>query len=121
MQPILHTIKKCKTVLKTVMNDYYDYLYQRHYLDALYADLENAQGSLDAANLKFATGVAALGDVAQARTEYLQTKIKIVTQQNTVETSYAQLATDIGLAANTNFEVQDLPATIVTDPHPRVS
>lgn len=108
--------QEIQTVLQTVMNDYYTYLYQKHTLEALYADLENNKGTLDAANLKFATGLAALGDVAQARTDYLQTKIKIVEQQKTVETAYAQLATDIGLAANTKFQVQDLPATVTTQP-----
>lgn len=108
--------QQIQTVLQTVMTDYYTYLYQLAEQRADEADLENAQMALDAANEKFALGLAALGDVAQARTQYLQSKIKLTTQKQDVENAFAQLAVDLGLPANIAFQVQPLPEQVVTDP-----
>ncbi len=103
-------------VMETVMDDYYNYLYQIAIQRANEANLVNAQTSLDAANEKFALGVAALGDVAQARTQYLQSKINLTTQKQTVENAFAQLAVDIGLPANLSFKVQPMPDQVTADP-----
>ncbi|HSX26958.1 MAG TPA: TolC family protein [Chlamydiales bacterium] len=105
-----------QTVMQTVMDDYYNYLYQMAVLRANEANLINAQSSLDAANEKFSLGIAALGDVAQARTQYLQSKINLTTQKQNVENAFAQLAVDIGLPANLTFKVQPMPEQIVADP-----
>ncbi|MBU6446767.1 MAG: TolC family protein, partial [Verrucomicrobia bacterium] len=102
-----------QTVLQTVMTDYYNYLYQISVERADKANLENAEMSLDAANEKFALGLAALGDVAQARTQFLQSRINLNTQKQKVENSFAQLAVDLGLPANIPFKVQPLPEKIV--------
>ncbi len=105
-----------QTVMQTVMDNYYAYLYQLAVLRANESDLVNAQTSLDAANDKFSLGVAALGDVAQARTQYLQSKINLTTQKYNVENAFAQLASDIGLPATIAFKVQPLPEQIQADP-----
>jgi outer membrane protein TolC len=104
-----------QTVMQTVMDDYYDYLYQMAELQATQSNLENAQSSLDAANQKFALGLAALGDVAQARTQFLQSKINFTSQKQRVENAYAQLAVDLGLPANLKFKVQPMPDQIIAD------
>ncbi len=103
-------------VLETVMSDYYDYLYQLAVLRADEANLANAESSLDAANQKFALGLAALGDVAQARTQYLQNKINLTSQRQAVENAFALLAADIGLPANVPFKVQPLPDQVIANP-----
>lgn len=103
-------------VVQSVMQDYYNYLYQMAALRANEANLENAQSSLDAANERFALGVAALGDVAQARTQYLQAKINLTTQKQQVENAFAQLSVDVGLPANIPFKVQPMPEQIQVDP-----
>ncbi len=102
-------------VMQTVMDDYYAYLYQVALLQSNQADLLNTQTSLDAANEKFALGIAALGDVAQARTQYLQAKINVTTQKQNVENAYAQLAVDMGVPANITFKVQPMPEQICPD------
>ena len=104
-----------QAVIQRTMSDYYDYLYQLAALRANEADLENAQMSLDAANEKFALGLAALGDVAQARTSFLQSRINLTTQKQSVENSFAQLATDLGLPANIRFKVEPMPEQTVAD------
>lgn len=108
--------QEIQIVIQTIMDDYYNYLYQLRVLHSNEANLENACASLDAANQKFSLGVAALGDVAQARTQYLQTKIKLTTQKQHVENSFAQLAVDLGLPANIGFKVAPMPDEVQADP-----
>jgi len=104
--------QEIQTVIQTVMDDYYAYLYQLKILRANETNLEMAGASLDAANQKFALGLAALGDVAQARTQYLQSKINLTTQKKNVENAFAQLAVDLGLPANIPFKVQPMPENV---------
>lgn len=108
--------QEIQTVIQSVMDDYYNYLYQLAQLRANEANLANAQMSLDAANERFALGLAALGDVAQARTQFLQNRINLTTQKQNVEDAFAQLAVDLGLPANIRFKVQPMPEKIVADP-----
>ncbi len=108
--------QQVQTVLQTVMSDTYNYLYQLAVERADRANLENAEMALDAANEKFALGLAALGDVAQARTSFLQNKINLTTQKQNVENAFAQLAVDLGLPANIPFKVQPLPEKILAGP-----
>jgi outer membrane protein TolC len=108
--------QQIQTVLQTVMSDYYNYLYQIAVEKANIANLENAEMSLDAANQKFSLGLAALGDVAQSRTQFLQSKINLTTQKQTRENAFAQLAVDLGLPANLPFKVQPLPEQVLAGP-----
>lgn len=103
-------------VLQSVMTDYYSYVYQKAVQKSDEANLANAQSSLDAANEKFALGLAALGDVAQARTQFLQSKISLTSQKQAVENAFAQLAVDLGLPANIPFKVQPLPDQVIAEP-----
>lgn len=108
--------QEIQIVIQDVMDDTYLYLYQLAALRANETNLENAQMALDAANERFSLGLAALGDVAQARTQYLQSKITLTTQKQNVENAFAQLAVDLGLPANIPFKVQPLPDQ--TEAHP---
>ncbi len=108
--------QQIQTVLQMVMSDYYNYLYQIAAQRSDEANLTNAQMALDAANEKFALGLAALGDVAQARTQFLQNKMNLTSQKQEVENAFAQLAVDLGLPANIPFRVQPLPEQVVADP-----
>lgn len=108
--------QEIQTILQTVMNDYYAYIYQMAALESDQANLETAQMSLDAANEKFALGLAALGDVATARTQYLQSRMALTSQKQAVENAFAQLAVDLGLPANVKFRVQGLPENVVPTP-----
>lgn len=108
--------QQIQSVLQTVMSDYYNYLYQIAVQRADEANLANAQMALDAANEKFAFGLAALGDVAQERTQFLQSRINLTSQKQAVENAFAQLAVDLGLPANVPFRVQPLPEQVIADP-----
>jgi outer membrane protein TolC len=104
-----------QTVMQTIMDDYYNYIYQIAVIRSNEANLLSSQNLLDAANEKFALGLASMSDVAQARTQYLQSKINLTTQKQTLENAYAQLAVDIGLPANLIFKVQAMPQQICAD------
>ncbi len=108
--------QEIQTILQTVMDDYYNYVYQMAALHANEANLANAQMSLDAANERFALGLAALGDVATARTQFLQSRINLTSQKQAVENAFAQLAVDAGLPANIRFKIQPLPDQVIADP-----
>jgi len=104
--------QEMQTVVQTVMNSYFTYIFQQKVLIANEANLEMASASLDAANQKFSLGLVALGDVAQARTQYLQSKINLTVQKQTVENAFAQMAVNLGLPANVPFKVQAMPQNI---------
>ncbi len=101
--------QQIQIVIQTVMDSYYVYLYQTEKLQATEANLQNAQTALDAANQKFALGLAALGDVAQARTQFLQCKINLTNQRQNTDNSLSRLTTHLGLPANVPFRIQTLP------------
>lgn len=101
--------RKIQSIIQTVMSDYYQYLFEKQSLLAKESNLKNAEASLDAANQRFKLGLGALGDVTQARTEYLQKKIDLISQKQFLEDAYASLAKNLGLPANFIFQVEDLP------------
>ena len=105
--------QEIQTIMKSVMDDYYDYQYQKEALYATESDLENAQTALDAANVKFTAGLAAIGDIAQAKTTYLQTKLNLIDQTQSVETSYVTLLNNMGLPANIKINFVDFPEDIL--------
>lgn len=101
--------REIQVVVQSVTTSYFNYLFEKQSLIAKEADLRNAEASLDAANQRFKLGLGALGDVTQARTEYLQNKINLINQKQSVEDTYATLAENLGLPANHIFQVEDLP------------
>ena len=108
--------QQIQMVIQSVMTDTYEYLYAQALQSAYEANLENAQTSLDAANERFSLGLTALGDVAQARTLFLQSRINLTQQKQYVENAFAELAVDLGLPPNLHFQVQPLPSEIVATP-----
>jgi outer membrane protein len=106
--------REIQTVIQVIVDDYYDYLYQKEALVAQNANLEDAEECLDAALQKFQTGIAAVGDVTQAKSKYLQTKMNLLAQQRRVDVSFATLAKDIGLPANITLNLDNFPSDIST-------
>ncbi len=107
--------QEIQTLIQTVMNDFYDYLFQVQQLSAYEADLESAKLTLDSAKQQFHFGVAAIGDITQAKTKYLQEKIDVLLQKKKVENSFAKLLKDVGLPANMEFKIQQLPEKVFVD------
>ncbi len=101
-----------QSILQTVMNDFYNYLYQKQLYASNEADVATAQLTLDAAELGLRTGVRDVSDFLQAKTQLLQNQTKWVSQQQNVENALAQMLTDMGLPANLNIKTQQLPTTL---------
>jgi len=108
--------QEIQLVIQMVMEAYYQYLYHLIALEAQKANLENAQITLDAANEKFSLGLASLGDVAQARSQFFQARIALTGQKQGVEASFARLASQIGMPANIPFKVVEMPREVQTTP-----
>lgn len=104
--------REIETVLMTLINAYFDYLYQKEAIRALEADLLSAKATVEAAEEKKKTGVASLADIVQAQTVYLQTKLAFIGQKTDLEAAYANLAKDMGIPANFPFKTEDFPKTI---------
>ncbi len=100
------------TLLSTIMNDFYNYAYQKQLLIADLANVETAQLTLDAAQMGFNTGTRDVSDVLQATTQLLQNQTTWTAQQQNVENAYTTLLNDMGLPANMKLKTQDMPTTL---------
>lgn len=106
--------QKIQTIIQTIIANYYSYLFHQESLTAKQADLENTTATLDAARERLNLGLAALGDVAQARSNYLQSKIELTNQKKAVENAYTLLAKNIGIPPNISFKVECMPDKVNT-------
>lgn len=106
--------REIQTVIQKSMNDYYIYLSQQEQLAAAYADVENAQLTLDAVNEKFRVGLADLGQQIQAKTQLLQMQLNVVAQKQKLVTTYTELSINLGLPANQTITLQSYPDEIHT-------
>lgn len=99
-------------LLQTVMNDYYNYLYQRQLLVANAQDVATAKVTLQAAETGLDSGVRDVSDYLQAKTQLLQNQTTWAAQQQNVEVSYTTLLYDMGLPANICIKTQDFPTAL---------
>ena len=98
-----------QSVLQTLMDDYFDVLYQKELLFSYDADVINAATTLESAQEKLRTGTADVSDVLQARSNYLDYKLKTVNQEQYLNTSYATLTHDMGISSHIDLHLQGFP------------
>lgn len=108
--------QQIQKILLTIMEDYYEYLYQRELLISLEENLTTAKATMEAAKSKFEAGVVSVGDVAQAKSSFLQLKVATSHQKRMVESSFAILLDDAGLPATMKCKVKGLPQKIDIQP-----
>ncbi len=101
-----------QTVLDTVTNNYYNYLYQKQLYVSLEADVANAKTTFDEASLGLETGVKNISDVLQAKTQLLQRQTELVAQQQKIVDSYAVLLSNMGVPASTSIKLEEIPQDI---------
>ncbi len=92
-------------VLK-VEQAYYQYLDARALEKAEDAAVKEAQASFDAASRRHDAGVGTIADILQAKTVVSQARLALETVQGQIQRIHGVLATAIGLAANTVFDVE---------------
>lgn len=98
-----------QSTLKTVMDDFYSYLYQKALLDSYYTDLGDAEESMKAAKTKLENGVANVTDYLQARAVYLKRKLDVSAQEASVQNAFVKLANEVGLPGDIHFQTPDFP------------
>lgn len=89
----------------------FDYLAARAERDAARITLDEANRSRDAANERHRVGLATIADVLQARTAESQTELELATLEGALMVTRGGLAVAMGLPANTELEVPDIPAS----------
>ncbi|MEX0962391.1 MAG: TolC family protein [Simkaniaceae bacterium] len=106
--------RRIQDVIQTVMNDYYNYLYQKERLVAAEADVENAFTTLEATMSAFYNGLADVSDKVQATTTLKQNQLALVEQKQSLHTSYTKLINDLGVPPNLRIKFLSYPDKIKT-------
>ena len=89
----------------------FTYLSTRALRDAQKSAVELATAALDAASERHRVGLATIADVLQAQTARSDAELQLETLEGSLQVTRGGLAVAMGLAANTPFEVPDVPAT----------
>ncbi len=101
-----------QVLIQTIMNDFYNYLYQKQLYIAYEADVETAQLTFDVANAGLKAGVRDISDYLQAQTQLLQNQTTLCAQQQNVQVTYAQMLANMGLPANIEIHTLGLPSEL---------
>jgi len=104
-----------QAVVKTVSNDYYFYLFQRHLMSSIEADIETAQTTLNAALAEKMSGVKDISDVLQAKTLLLQTQLNSAAQKKLLQIAFSTLLKDMGIPSDASLSFEELPEHTETD------
>lgn len=87
------------------------YLSVRAQRDAEKSAVDLASAALDAASERHRVGLATIADVLQAQTARSQAELDLESLEGSLQVARGALAVAMGLAANTPFEIPDVPAT----------
>jgi len=98
-------------VLRDVPQAYYTYIGDKAQVRATVRSLEEAETSLASTRARKKAGVSTIADVLLARSNAEQVRLDLVSNRGAVKISRGNLATAVGLPANTTFEVEDGPKT----------
>lgn len=98
-----------QSLLKTVITDFYSYLYQKELHQANVANVLNAELTLDATEQGLNSGVRPLSDFLQAKTQLLLQKTTWAAQKQELELACSSLLYDIGLPSYMPLQTEMLP------------
>ena len=101
-----------QSLLKTVITDFYSYLYQKELLQANVANVLNAELTLDATEQGLNSGVRPLSDFLQAKTQLLSQKTTWAAQKQELEIAFSSLLNDIGLPSYMSLKTETLPQNL---------
>ena len=94
---------------------FFGFMEAKALVDAQSATLKNRQASLDAAQERHRAGVATINDVLQAQTAMSQAQLTYETLEQNLRVFQGTLATTMGLAVTTKFDVAALPSDVPMD------
>lgn len=101
-----------QTVVQTVTNDYYAYLYQLKLHESIEENVATAQTTLDAAEAEKKSGTKDISDVLQSKTLLLQAQMNLSAQVQRVQQAYSTLLRDMGIPADMDIKFEKLPETM---------
>jgi outer membrane protein len=107
----LHNQQIQNVILQT-QESYFGYLNAKALLEAQTATLKERQASVDAADARHSAGVATINDVLQARTALSQAQLTYETLEQNLRIFQGTLATTMGLAVTTKFDIGSLPTDV---------
>jgi len=107
--------RNMQTIVVTVLTDYYLHLQAKALFAARELDLKDSLETYVAAEAQFQAGVTTIVDVFLARSNLANAELQLEQARGMVKTTLGQLATVLGLPANTEFGVGDLPSNINLD------
>lgn len=107
--------QKIQDVLLRVAASYYTLLGRRALTAADEESLADAQLVLRAADERLAVGTGTIVDVYQARAGVARIELDLAADRGAVASARGQLATAVGWAANTRFDVAELPGPLPLD------
>jgi len=97
-----------QNVILNVSSAYYQLIGNKSRVEADIKNLEEAQISLDAAQLRLEVGLGTVPDVLQAKSSLAQVELDLVSDRGEVKISQGDLATAVGWAANEEFDVVEI-------------
>ncbi len=100
-----------QTVMQGVAKAYYEHLYAKEMLVALDQDLLNAEQSYQAACDKVLSGIFNETEKMQAKTNYLQKKVQVTGEIATVQNSFVELLSVLGIPCDVIFSLGSFPQT----------
>lgn len=89
----------------------FTYLSARAQRDAEKSAVDLATAALDAATERHRVGLATIADVLQAQTARSQAELDLESLEGSLQIARGALAVAMGLAANTPYEIPDVPAS----------
>jgi outer membrane protein TolC len=101
-----------QTVLRDIVADYYNLIYQKELLRSGEADVENALLALEAAEERLRTGMGDISDVVQAKTNALSYQLTVVNQKQSLLSTKVTLLNDMGIPGDINIEPVSFPDKI---------
>jgi len=91
-----------------VLQAYFRYMKAKSLVIASEASLHEASQNLDAAEQRHEKGLATIADVLQAKTARSQAQLNLDDARGQVQVIRGALATAMGIAANTPYDIEDL-------------
>ncbi len=108
-----------QSVVFEVSRSYYDLVGSEAEVRAAETSLQEAQTSVRATQERLKTGVGTIADVLQAQSDEAQRRFDLVTVRGDVHIRHGELATAVGWAANTDFDVVEardpIPVTAIRE------
>lgn len=104
-----------QNVVVSVLTTYYNYQNALANYAAQKSNLEDSRRNLESAERLFEAGVRTKLDVLQAQSNYVNSQLQLETFYGQIYTTHGQLANAMGIPANVEFKVEDIPEQLFED------